>query len=250
LIGVEPEVIQCAPANRICALVLRKSFAVPSDGGVARRVIVGPRRAAIALAPWDVVICPTRFLRRRVKVDVSDGYSWSHRHSERLNSAIEILVVERVFIVPDASIGTCDFVTHEPDPVVAVIRLDLVYGRTVDARPGHDGRLLLYRLGGRAKIEIRRPTADSELTVRNIIKHVAFSRVRLAPGVFSIRDVLGFGEISRARILRRNQVAGCDCNPVRRPSMRVTTMVVCSRWEFPGKWIYPGTRTDASLAGI
>ena len=37
-----------------------------------------------------------------MKSDVSDVDSRSNRHAERLDGAIEVLVIERVFIVPDA----------------------------------------------------------------------------------------------------------------------------------------------------
>ena len=100
MIGVEPEIIQRAPANRICGLVLRKGFAVP-------RYRTGlsdlPRRAAIALAPWDVVVCPAGLLTRGVKPDVRDVYSGPERHAKGLNAAIQVLVIERIFIVPNAS---------------------------------------------------------------------------------------------------------------------------------------------------
>ena len=35
LIGIKPEVIQCAKANRVSVLILRKGFAVPSDRSIA-----------------------------------------------------------------------------------------------------------------------------------------------------------------------------------------------------------------------
>ena len=47
LIGVKPEVIQCAPANRVRVLVLRKRFTVPGNG--IWRLSNSPRRAAITL---------------------------------------------------------------------------------------------------------------------------------------------------------------------------------------------------------
>ena len=101
LIGIEPEVIQRAEANRVGVLILRKSFRAPGD----RACVLGniPRRAAITLVVEGAIICPAGLLTRRVKPDVRDVYSWSKRHAERLDRAIEVLVVERVFIVPDAS---------------------------------------------------------------------------------------------------------------------------------------------------
>ena len=52
-------------------------------------------------------------------------------------------------------------------------------------------------------------------------------------------DILGFGVIGRARILRWVQVAACHRNPVRCASVTVAAVIVCSRWEDAGKWIHP-----------
>ena len=80
-------------------------------------------------------------LNRRVKADVRDVYSGRDRHAERLDRAIEVLVIERVFIVPDASAGVRDFEAHEPDTIVSRVRLLPVYRR---AGPGHDRWLLAH----------------------------------------------------------------------------------------------------------
>ncbi len=64
-----------------------------------------PRRAAIALVVKRAVVCPARFLWWRVKVDVADVNPRSQRHAERLNRAIEILVIKRVLVVPDSREG-------------------------------------------------------------------------------------------------------------------------------------------------
>ena len=72
-------------------------------------------------------------LKRRTKPDVGDIYSGSNRHSERLDAAIEVLVVKRVLVVPDAGSWIGNFVTHEPDTIVSRIRLELSHCRTVHA---------------------------------------------------------------------------------------------------------------------
>ena len=54
-------------------------------------------------------------------------------HAERLDRAIEVLVIERVFVVPDASGGVRDFVTHEPDTIISRVRLLPVYRRAGQA---------------------------------------------------------------------------------------------------------------------
>jgi hypothetical protein len=82
-------------------LILRKRFRVPGDRACVLRNI--PRCAAITLIVKRAVICPAGFLTRGVKPDVRDIYSGSERHAEGLDRAVEVLVVQRVFIVPNAS---------------------------------------------------------------------------------------------------------------------------------------------------
>ncbi len=66
-------------------------------------------------------------------------YSGGQRHAKRLDSPIEVLVVERVFIVPDAGSGVRDFETHKPDAIVSRVRLSLAY-RGTGICPHGDGR--------------------------------------------------------------------------------------------------------------
>ena len=66
-------------------------------------IIVAPRGAAVAGIVLRAVICPTGFLTWGVKPDVRNIYSGSERHAEGLDRAVEVLVVQRVFIVPNAS---------------------------------------------------------------------------------------------------------------------------------------------------
>ncbi len=70
MIGVKPEVIQCAEANRVGILILRKRFAVPGYGITG--LSDSPGRAAVTLVIKRAVVCPARFLRRRVKSDVTE----------------------------------------------------------------------------------------------------------------------------------------------------------------------------------
>ena len=101
MIGIEPEIIQGAEANSVGVLILRNSFRAPSDR--ASVLNNSPRSAAIALIAERAVVCPAGFLTRGVKPDVRDVYSRCERHAEGLNRAVEVLVVQRVLIVPDAS---------------------------------------------------------------------------------------------------------------------------------------------------
>ncbi len=78
----------------------------------------------------DTDVKKSGMLKRRMKIDVRDVHSGSNRHSKRLDGPIEILVVERVFIMPDASSGIGHFIAHEPDAIGSRRGLDLVYRRT------------------------------------------------------------------------------------------------------------------------
>ena len=144
LISIEPEVIQRAEANGVGVLILCKGFGVPGD----RACVLGntPWRAAIAQVVKGAIICPAGMLNRCMKSDVRDVYSWPNRHAERLDRAIEVLVVESVLIVVDASGGVRHLVAHEPDAIIAVIRFDLIDCRT---GPSRDRRMRSVQLNPR-----------------------------------------------------------------------------------------------------
>ena len=195
LIGIKPEVIQGAKANRVGILILGKRFRGPGD----RARVLGntPRRAAITLVIERAIICPAGLLNRRMKSDVRDVYSGSNRHAERLDSAIEVLIVESVFIVPDAGGRVRHFEAHEPDTIISRVRLLPVYRRT---GPGHKCRLLSH--GGSCAIKTKRLGNSSYgvRTVRSVVIHVALVRMTLAPGAFVRNNVIGFGKICRSRV--------------------------------------------------
>ena len=111
--------------------------------------------------------------------------------------AIEVLVVQRVFIVPDASGGVGDFVAHKPDAIVAGIRFDLIYRR---ASPSHDGRLLSHGGAHGSKTKGLINSGYGVRTVRSVVIHVALVRMTLAPGAFVRDDVFRFGKIRRSRV--------------------------------------------------
>ena len=99
-----------------------------------------PRRAAETLVIKRAVICPARFLRRRVKSDVADIDVREIRHSKGLNPTIEIFIIDGVFIVPYAIIWPRHLVADKENPVTTRIGLVLsYYGACVC--PSHDGRL-------------------------------------------------------------------------------------------------------------
>src|ERR1700752_1867239 len=138
LIGIEPEVIQCAEADRIRVWVLSHCFAVPRYRIADLRN--SPWRTTVTLVVKGAVVCPAWFLRWRMKVDIAYVDSGSQWHTERLNSPIEVHVVEGVVIMPHSSLWVGHFVSHEPDAIISWIGLHLINCRA-GSRPGHDGRL-------------------------------------------------------------------------------------------------------------
>jgi hypothetical protein len=85
-----------------------------------------------------------------MKTNVRDVYSRSNRNAERLDRAIEVLVVKSIFIVPDASAGVRYLETHKPNTVGSGSGLDLVYRRT---GPSRDRRMFSYSGSCAAKTE-------------------------------------------------------------------------------------------------
>ena len=158
-----------------------------------------------------------------MKSDVRDVYSCPNRDAERLDRAIEVLVIERVFIVPDASAGVRYFVAHKPDTIIAWVGLLLVYRR---AGPGHDRWLFANGGANGAKGEVCRAATYVMSLIRSVVVHVALTWMTLAPGVFVRDDVLRFGKIEGALVLGRNQVTRLHQNSVRRCIMTVAAMIV------------------------
>ena len=161
-----------------------------------------------------------------MKVDVLDEWnSWSNRHAKRLDGAIEVLVIERIFVVPDL-LRRADlerFVAYEPDTIVAWVRFNPVHRRAV---PGHDRRLLSHGGACASKSKGLVNSGYGVLTVRGVVVHVALARMTLAPRVF-VRDyVLCFSKICRSRVQRRVQVVNVNQNPVRRYVMNVAAVIV------------------------
>jgi hypothetical protein len=97
--GIEAEVIQRSPADRVGILVLRKGFAIPSRR--IRGLIEAPGCAAIPGVALGTVMRPARMLRRSVETDIRQARleTWKHNF-KGLNGAIQIHVKESVLIVP------------------------------------------------------------------------------------------------------------------------------------------------------
>ena len=132
---IKPEIVQRAKANRVGVRIGHKRFGEPGNGNTAKAD--RPGHAAVTLVVKGAVVRPARFLRRRVKADVSEIKS---RHPEICDAAIEIFVIDGVFIVPHAVIWPGHLIADKEDPVASRGRLVLSH-RCARGCPSHDGRL-------------------------------------------------------------------------------------------------------------
>src|SRR5439155_25314143 len=146
LVGIKPEVIHSSETNRISVLICRKRLRAPCDKIRVCGINV-PRCGAIPSVSKSAIVWPTGLLDRRMKSDISDVHSGSQRYGERLDGTIEVVVIERVLIVPDACRWVGHFVAHEPDTVSSGSGLDRIAHRRASASfngglvspGGHDG---------------------------------------------------------------------------------------------------------------
>ena len=102
----------------------------------------------------------------------------------------------------------------------------------------------------RRKCETRR-AADGELTVGDVVIHVALTRMRLAPDVFMRSDILALGKIGRAR-----RSVSCSDRSLP-PESDAMCRCECGRCDWlavdgisAGKGIHPGARTQSALAAV
>src|SRR4029453_12488347 len=121
-------------------------------------------------------------LRWGMKPDVAYINSRSQRHAEGLNGAIEILVIQSVFIVPNSRRRVGHFVTHKPNSVIPGIRFDLIC-RCARTRPSDEGRPHAHCGGNGGKREVGGATY-AILAIGGVVIYVAPPGMRRAPGVF------------------------------------------------------------------
>lgn len=116
---------------------------------------------------------------------------------EGLDGAVEVLVIDGVFIMVHAGIWSCHLVTDKENAIVSWVRFTLVYNC---ASPSHDGRLLSMSWARVSKSKGLVGSDHVVLFVRSIVIHVALGRMTLAPDAFVRDDVIGFSEIGRSRV--------------------------------------------------
>jgi hypothetical protein len=188
-------------------------------------------------------------LRWRVELDVTQRNWKPEENLKGLNCAVEVHVKDGILIMPHPGIWPRYLGTDEEDPIVTRIGFDLADCRARTC-PGLDSRLHSDRTTHRRKSEIWRAAADRKLTIREIVKHVALCRMRLAPGVFMRANVSGFTKISGSRISRRSQVSHVNQDPVRHAVMVVAGVVVGVRWESSGERIDPCAGANLVLVAV
>ena len=72
-----------------------------------------------------------------MKADVTDVDTCSQGNAKRLDSSIQVLVIQGILIVPESGTWIGHFVSHEPKAIIPRIRFDLVECHTC---PRHEGR--------------------------------------------------------------------------------------------------------------
>src|SRR5438046_361599 len=143
-------------------------------------------------------------IRWSVKSHITQRDSAAQRHTEELDRAIKVLIMDGVFIMPDASHWARHFIDYESAAIDSRLGLDSSTGRSRPrtGRRGHSDRNANGRKG-----ETRR-AGDIVTAIGGIVVHVALPGVGLAPGVLMWTIVLNFEVVGRAHVHRCIQVSG------------------------------------------
>lgn len=181
-----------------------------------------------------------------MKTGVAKDRAWAQLHAERLNGAIQILVINGVFVVPNVSGRVRHLVSNEEDSIITGIRLKLSDG---GACPRCNRRLCPHRRANSRKREVACAT-NCKLSIGSILKHVALPRMLLAPGVFVWSDILCFAKIRRAGIQGCVQIVNVNAEPVRYGVMIMSGVIIRVGWKRACKRIHPCARTDLVLIGV
>src|SRR6187401_2140142 len=181
-------------------------------------------------------------LRRRMKSYVLFASSlfgsvdiWNEEpgHTEGLNPAIQILVIDRVFVMVKSGDRTRHPVGKKGTAIDSRLGFD---GPDGCSRPCTDSRGHSHRGSNGRKGEVG-STGNVKLTIGCIVVHVTLSRMGLEPGVLMWGDVLHFGVVGRTRIHRCVAMTSINQNAMRCACVRVAGVIICSRWENAGEGI-------------
>jgi hypothetical protein len=146
-----------------------------------------------------------------MKPQIAYRDSTSQRHTKGLDPAIQVLVIDGVFIMPNAGGWISYLVGNEPAAIDSGFGFDRINSRT---GPGIDGGCRPNGGSNGREGETRR-AGHIETTVGRIVVHVALPSVGLAPGVLMRSDVLRFRVIRCPWIQCRVQVISFHEKPVR-----------------------------------
>src|ERR1051325_3798059 len=162
--------------------------------------------------------------------DVTNASRSSQGDRESLNASIQVLVIDGVFIVPNASGGVGYLVGNGADAVVTGVWLNLVDGRS---GPCPNRGLLPDGRSWWTKGERLSCAGDGVLAVGDVVVHVTLTRISLAPGVLVRGNVHRFGIIGCAGIQVCGEIANLDQHPVRDYVMGVASVIIRIR---TGSW--------------
>ena len=122
-----------------------------------------------------------------METNIAQRNADSNRNTKGLNTTIEILVIDRIFIVPYACGRIGHFINDLADAVDSAFRFD----RNVSSTgPRIDCRLLANRGSGRRKGERAGSSRNAIRSIRHIVVHIALGGMRLTPCIFVRGDVL------------------------------------------------------------
>ena len=136
-------------------------------------------------------------IQGRMKPQIAHRDSAPQRQSEGLDPAIEILVIDRVLIMPNPSDWAGHLVGNERSSIRSRLGLNGINGRS---GPGTDGWSRSHRGSNGRKGEARR-AGNIETTIGGVVVHVALAWVGLAPDVLRWSDELRFGALQKLQCL-------------------------------------------------
>src|ERR1043166_9875825 len=128
-----------------------------------------------------------------METSVADIHAKADGNSQRLYAAVEVLIIQSIFVMPRGRRDLRYLVDHPCDAVVAALRLDANFGRS---GPGIDRRLFTLRRANRREAERARRSETAESTVRNVVVHIALAGICLAPYILVRSDVHRFCNVS------------------------------------------------------
>ena len=200
-------------------------------------MIRSPGSIAIARVSLGSIIRPSRMIQRSVKTKIAHRGSAKQRDAEGLDSAIQVLVIDGVFIMPDPSDRPGHLGGNERAAIHSLGGLDGIDGR---AGPRVDRRSHAHSGTDRREGEAR-CSSDAEAAIGSVVVHVALPGMHLAPGILMRRNVLRFGVVGRTRIQGRAQIVALDKKSVRNAGVRIAGVARGTRRIGAGVRVHPGT---------